>query len=169
MNDSSPNGQTPDHDVEHTKGMQAYATLGRFLESDNWYPQALPDKFAYRTYYSGRNGELRCYAQIRPELEILICYAIAAVRVPEDRRLAVAEYITRANYGLRIGNFEMDFSDGEVRYKSSLDFEGETLTDNLIRHVIYPAVETMDDYLPGLMKVAFGGASPDEAIKEIEG
>jgi hypothetical protein len=65
--------------------------------------------------------------------------------------------------------FELDFADGEVRYKSSLDFEGELLTPNWLRHAIYPAVQTLDRYVPGLLKVAFGGRTPFEAIEEIEG
>jgi hypothetical protein len=82
--------------------------------------------------------------------------------------MAVAEFITRANYGLRIGNFELDFDDGEVRYKSSLDFEGLALTPELIRNTIYPAVQTIDRYLPGLMSVFYASKSPAEAIAEVE-
>ena len=67
-----------------------------------------------------------------------------------------------------VGNFELDFSDGEVRYKSSIDFEGEPLTPGLIKHAIYPAVQTMDRYLPGLMSVTYGSKSPSQAISEIE-
>ncbi|MBP8974021.1 MAG: YbjN domain-containing protein, partial [Anaerolineae bacterium] len=83
-------------------------------------------------------------------------------------RPAVAEFLTRANFGLRIGNFELDYHDGEVRYKTSLDFEDEKLTPALIRNAVYPAVTTMDRYLPGLMKVVYGGRTPYEAIEEIE-
>ena len=63
--------------------------------------------------------------------------------------IAIAELLTRANYGIRIGNFERDYSDGEIRDKSSLDFECQSLTPTLIRNSIYPAVQTMDYYLPG--------------------
>lgn len=63
----------------------------------------------------------------------------------------------------------MDFSDGEVRYKSNINFEEEALTPGLIKHTIYPAVQTMDRYLPGLMRVIYGGKSPVEAIAEVEG
>jgi hypothetical protein len=112
---------------------------------------------------------LRCYAIVRVDLEEFLFYAVAPVKVPEDVRIAVAEYVTRANYGLRIGNFELDYSDGEVRYKSSIDFEGQTLTSELIRNAIYPAVHTMDRYLSGLLRVSFGGATPLEAIEEVEG
>jgi hypothetical protein len=153
----------------HANGLAAFETLGRFLDDDGWYPQPIDGQHAYRTYYKGKNGELRCYAQIRVDLEQFIFYAVSTIKVPEESRMAVAEFITRANYGLRIGNFELDYSDGEVRYKSSLDLEGEALAPNLIRNALYPAVQTMDSYLAGLMKVSFGGRTPFEAIDEIEG
>jgi hypothetical protein len=147
---------------------QAFATLGQFLEDDGWYPQQLEDKMIYRMGFAGKNGQLTCYAQVQVDLEQFLFYAVAPVKVPEEGRTAAAEFITRANYGLRIGNFEMDLSDGEIRYKSSLDFEGAVLSPELIRNAIYPAVQTLDHYLPGLMSTIYGGKSAAEAIAAIE-
>jgi len=173
MSSTFSDEQTPEPDSEseqiNINGLKAHETLGRFLEEDGWHPQPVEDKHAYRTYYRGKHGELRCFAQVRVDLEQFVFYAMAMVNVPEDVRPSVAEFITRANYGLRIGNFEMDYSDGEVRYKSSVDFEDEVLTYSFIKRAIYPAVQTMDKYLPGLLKVAFGAQSPVEAIREVEG
>ena len=155
--------------MSEERGMQAFETLSQFLEEDGWYPQRLDDKTIYRAGFSGKNGQTVCYAQVRVDLEQFLFYVIAPIKAPEEQRQAVAEFITRANYGLRIGNFELDFSDGEVRYKSSIDFEGETLTPGLIKMAIYPAVQTMDRYLPGLMSVIYSNQAPAEAIAEIEG
>ena len=149
-------------------GLLAFETLGRFLEEDEWHPQRMEESTIYRMGFAGRNGQLACYAQIRVALEQFMFYAVAPVKAPEETRQAVAEFVTRANYGMRIGNFELDFNDGEIRYKSSLDFEGETLTPGLIKAAIYPAVQTLDYYLPGLMKVVYGGATPAEAVAELE-
>ena len=154
---------------EHINGWRAFATLGQFLNDDSWHPQQLEDKTIFRVYYSGDNGDLRCYAQIRVDLEQFIFYVVAPVKAPEEVRSSVAEYITRANYGLRIGNFEMDFDDGEIRCKSSVDFEESILDTNLIKNIIYPAVHTMDYYLPGLLSVMYGNQSPVQAIADIEG
>jgi hypothetical protein len=168
MSDTSPNGRIEDDD-EKSNGQRAYEFLGEFLRADGWYPQSVPESHAYRMAYSGGHAELRCVARVNIEAEQFFFYAIATIKVPEGARPAVAEFLTRANYGLRIGNFEMDFSDGEVRYKSSLDFEGDSLSGNLIRNAIYPAVNNLDEYMPGLLKVAFGSTTPQEAIQEIEG
>ena len=42
---------------------------------------------------------------------LLLCLCIVGVRVPPDRRGAAVEYLNRANFGLRSGNFELDFDD----------------------------------------------------------
>jgi hypothetical protein len=149
-------------------GLEAFATLGRYLAEDGWFPQEVPNHTAYRMRYQGHNGDLRVFAQIRVDAEQLIIYAIAPNNVPEEARAGVAEYLTRANYGMYIGNFELDYNDGEVRFKSSVDFEDVSLDPKLIRNTIYPAVRLMDKYLPGLLKVAYGGKSPLEAVSEIE-
>ncbi|HQE91601.1 MAG TPA: YbjN domain-containing protein [Anaerolineae bacterium] len=159
----------PQEAQEYANGWRAFATLSQFLQDDGWYPQQLDEKTIHRVYFAGENGELRCYAQIRVDLEQFLFYVIAPVKAPENVRPLVAEYIARANYGLRIGNFEMDYTDGEVRYKSSLDFEGEVLTPQLIKNTMYPAVHTMDFYLPGLLSVMYGNKTPAEAIHSIEG
>jgi hypothetical protein len=167
---TAPNGHTdePLSQENQGNGWRAFTILTQFLKDDGWYPQQLDDKTIHRVYFAGKKGELRCYAQIRVDLEQFLFYVIAPVKTPEPMYNHVAEYITRANYGLRIGNFEMDYSDGEVRYKSSLDFEGQPLTPTLIKNAMYPAVHTMDLYLPGLLGVMYGNKTPAEAIREIE-
>jgi hypothetical protein len=42
-----------------------------------------------------------------------------------------------ANYDMIIGNFELDLRDGEVRYKTSIDFEGDRLSFAYINNLVY--------------------------------
>jgi hypothetical protein len=149
-------------------GLRAFLTLGQFLREDKWFPQQIADTYVYRMGFAGRNAQVTCLAAILVDAEQLLFYVIAPDKAPEDKRAAVAEYITRANYGLRIGNLEMDFADGEVRYKSSLDFREETLTPRMIKNTIYPAVQAMDLYLPGLKSVIDEDQPPAEAIVEVQ-
>ncbi len=145
----------------------AFQTLGKWLEEDDWHPTQIEGVLAYRTGFAGDHARVVCIAEIRAQQQFLF-YALVPNKVPSDRRVPVAEALTRANWGLRIGNFELDFSDGEIRFKSSLDFEGELLTPALIRNTVYPAVATLDHYLPAIMAVAYGDKDPAEAIAEIE-
>jgi hypothetical protein len=86
---------------------------------------------------------------------------------PEKMR-DVAEFITRANRGMRIGNFELDFDDGEVRYKTSLDVEGGELTNKMIDNLLRANLTTIDRYFAGMMELIYGEKTPSDIIKKIE-
>jgi len=152
-----------------TESLKVFDLLLKYLTEDGWTPQKLEDKFILRMGFKGRNGHFTCFAQIAGEYDQFIFYACSPLATPEDKRLEIAEYLIRANYGMRIGNFEMDMSDGEIRYKSSFDFEGFEPPNILFRNSIYPAVNMMDKYLPGIMAVLSGAKTPEEAIKMVEG
>lgn len=139
-----------------------------FFESDGWPFHVLDSKTALQTAFAGENGRWNCYAQAREEQHQFVFYSVIPVNAPEARRAAVVEFITRVNYGLIIGNFELDYSDGEIRYKSSLDVEGDELTEDLIRNAVYRNVYTTDRYLPGIMSVIYADADPAEAVARIE-
>ena len=89
--------------------------------------------------------------------------------VDEDSRQKIAEYITRANYGLRFGNFELDFSDGEIRYRLTVDCEDRSsLSESLVMRSIFIPMTMFDRYGDGLVAVMFGIKSPEEAINDAE-
>ena len=165
--DDSPETDS-DAALAHPNSIRAFDTLGAFLEEDEWYPQRAEGWYGYWVHYTGSNAELRCFTQIRLETETLLIYAMSPVRVPEAYRAAVADFTARANYGLNIGNFELNMDDGRLRFKSSLDFEDVDLSPELIRNAIYPAVRTLNTYLPGVFRVIYAGANPAEVIAEIE-
>ena len=140
-----------------------------FLKEDDWNFQQLGDKTILRMGFRGKNGQWQCIAQAQDDKDRFIFYSILPNNVPVEKRQEAADYLTRANYGMVIGNFEMDFSDGEVRYKTSIDVEGGQLVAMMIKTMIYTNVLITDKYLPGIMGVVFGGKEPAEAIEEIEG
>jgi len=140
-----------------------------FFEQDGWPFTQLEGQPVLQMGFRGENGRWVCYAHAREEQAQFIFHSLCPVNAPEDKRLAVAEFLTRANYGLFIGNFEQDFGDGEIRYKTSIDVEGDRLSLALVQQLVYVNVLMMDTYLPGIMAVIYGNVSPAEAIAEIEG
>jgi hypothetical protein len=144
------------------------ATVLNFLKADGWFPQELESNL-FRVTYAGKNGKFVCFAQLRFDKSQLLFYVMSPINCPMLKSPNLAEYLTRANWGLRIGNFEMDYSDGQIRYKTSIDYDGFELNDHMIRNLLYPAIQTADRYLPGIMHVIFGNKTPEEAIIEIEG
>jgi hypothetical protein len=143
--------------------------MQKFLKEDGWPFTEMEGKTILRTGFSGKNGKWTCFAQAREDQQQLIFYSVCPNAAPDDKRVPAMEFITRANYELVIGNFEMDLSDGEIRYKTSIDVEGDELTSALIRQIVYYNVMTMNKYLPGLMSVLYANVTPEQAIRQIEG
>ena len=84
--------------------------------------------------------------------------------VPDDRRVAVAELLTRINTRLGFGNFELDFDDGEVRFRIGADVEGGWLAESVVDRMMSYALGTLDRYHQAVMAVAFGGTEPVVAL-----
>ncbi len=147
---------------------QIFNSLIEFFEEDEWDFQWVEGMSVLSMGFSGKNGKWVCYAQAREKQQQFVFYSVLPVNVPDNKRSAIAEFITRANYGMVVGNFEMDFEDGEIRYKTSIDVEGAALLPPLIRQMVYANVIITDRYLPGLMSVIYGGKTPETAIASIE-
>jgi hypothetical protein len=118
--------------------------------------------------YGGKNGIYYCLLHVHAQFRAVLFHAHVQCRVPEEKRAAVAEFITRANYGMWIGNFELDLRDGEVRYKSSLDLVDGELTPGMLNALMRTNLNTLDRYLPGLMSVLWNDVAPQDAVGMIE-
>ena len=139
-----------------------------FFDADDWTYEEIEGRNILRLRFSGETANWTCYAQVREEQERFMFYSTLEIKAPEEKRLAVAEFLTRANYGLLIGNFELDFSDGEIRFKTSVDMEDSTFTPKFIQNMVYMNVLMMEKYLTGLMSVIYANVSPVDAISQIE-
>lgn len=132
------------------------------FECDSERPELL------RTSVKGRNTDMRGTFLIRQEKDQVTFYVQLPSKAPEGRQREAMEFITRANYGMNIGNFEMDMQDGEIRFKVALDVEAGILSTIMVRNMMTAAFFTVDRYFPGLMSVLFGNAIPAAAVREIE-
>lgn len=99
------------------------------------------------------------------ELARVTVLVVSTQRVPASARHAVAEYLMRASWGATLASFELDFEDGEFRCRTSIDVEGGTLTPEQVRTLVWTAYHQMERIHSGALTVAFGGASPAEALK----
>jgi hypothetical protein len=145
-----------------------FEEIVNFFQKEDWQFQKIPGESTLRLAFQGKNGRWDCYAKVREQQQQFAFYSICPNNAPENKRMAVAEFISRANYGMIIGNFELDFTDGEIRYKTSIDVEGDRLSFALIKRLVYANVTMMDEYLPGIMSVIYGNVEAGEAIAQIE-
>ena len=151
-----------------TTEVQFFEEIVNFFEEDGWPFVQIEGEPLLQMVFQGENGKWTCYAKARDDQKQFVFYSVCPVNAPDSKRLAVAEFLTRANSGMIIGNFEMDFEDGEIRYKTSIDVEDDSLSSGLIKRLVYANVMMMDAYLPGMMSVIYGDVTPVDAIAQIE-
>jgi hypothetical protein len=139
-----------------------------FFTQDNWSFTQIKKQSTLRLAFKGKNEKCDCYAQAKEQEKQFIFYSVCPAKVPKPKRRAVGEFLSRVNYGKIIGNFELDFNDGEIRYKTSIGIDRNPLTTNTIKDLVYTNLMMMERYLPGIRLVISGDLSPEEAILEIE-
>ena len=142
--------------------------MQQFFTDEQWAVEAIEDQPAFEAAFEGDHGELRLVGLCDDLEERFVFYAVLPLPCPPDRRPAVAELLTRVNYGMMIGNFELDYDDGEIRYKTSSDLEDVPAHQALLRSGAFCAVTTMDLYRPAIEAVIAGTMAPSEAVDSVE-
>ncbi|MBX3128023.1 MAG: YbjN domain-containing protein [Polyangiaceae bacterium] len=113
--------------------------------------------------------KLGIHAELYEDDQRLVLYTTFLDPTPKPRRGQVMEFVTRANFGLVSGNFEMDLESGYVRFKSTVDFADTTLDLHWVKNLILHSIEATDAYCAALGAVADGTSSAKEAIIDVEG
>ena len=146
---------------------EALATVGKVLTEIGWDPQ--PEEKVPAFYVDLGPPHIPvsdAFAAIAPDAEQFVFYVNFGPAAPPGRAEEVARFLTHANWGLTIGNFEMDFSDGHIRFKSSINFAHTQLSEILIRNAILSAMNAVDAYADLLIEVITGKKSAEQAIQE---
>ena len=139
------------------------------VEARGWSYQRDGDASAIAYPVRGARATYEGVVATTEEARFLTVYCAFAPRVPEARRPAMLEAIARANFGLHTGCFEMDFGDGELRFRDGLIARGTEMPPRMMRDLINFGIFICDRYHDALMGVAFGDVEPAAAIAAVEG
>ena len=90
----------------------SFENLVRFFETEGLKHRVDHDPNVVTAGFQADNLSVRVYFVLEAESGLLQLFAPLPTKVPEGCRPAIAEAITRANYGMKLGTFEMDLADG---------------------------------------------------------
>jgi hypothetical protein len=138
------------------------------VEANGWSFER-PDEQHLLTYpVTGQRAAYRGAVMVAEERRCVMALCTFAPRIPADRLPAIAEAVARANFGMYVGGFELDFGSGLLRFRSGADVEGGLLTVEMVRDMIGVGVYMCDRYHDAFMRVAFGVEAPAAAIEQAE-
>lgn len=136
---------------------RALDTLRRVLAEIGWAEGADETGTSYRIDLGAPHVPLAgVVVSIDPDAQCLVVLANFSPPALPERRDDVARYITRVNWDLLLGNFEMDYDHGDVRFRSSVDFTGGELKDATLRRAILTAMEIVEAHAETLSAVIDG-------------
>ncbi|MCL4206456.1 MAG: YbjN domain-containing protein [Pirellulaceae bacterium] len=126
------------------------------------------DDQSIRTDLRGDVAAYRIVARVDDQYDLFQVFGYCPLHVPHGCRPAVAEAIARANYGLRLGKFELDLDDGELRFHIAQMLAYGMIGEEVIDRMIGAAVNMLDMYLPAFLSVVYANEPPSAAIERVE-
>ena len=126
------------------------------------------DDQAIRTDLRGEVAVYRIVAHVDAESDLFQVFGYSPLRVPEGCRPAIAEAVARANYGLRLGKFELDLDDGELRFQMAQILTSDAVGEDVIDRMIGTTLNMLDMYLPAFLSVIYANELPKDAVGRVE-
>lgn len=125
--------------------------------------------FQLDSYIPGKIKKLDIEIRVHPN-DYTIC-AISPLRVDREDKKAMqemAEFLSRVNFSMKRGNFELNMNDGEIRYKTFVDCDDQLLSRKVFFNSYHCPQSMFHRYGAGIMDVCFGQASAEEALEKCE-
>jgi hypothetical protein len=127
------------------------------------------DRAAVHTIFNGMHGVYSVRIAAAGDPAVLGVLVRVPVVVPRAQRVAMAEALARANDGLFMGSFELDFGEGLVRFRNTMPVGDAEVTAEQFRTLLFSAISTADRYFRACGRLVFGDdLSPAEVIAEVE-
>lgn len=137
-----------------------------YLDDQNWMFLEEDDLFIIPMGIDGKVANVVLYIQY--DCDHFVCYTKPNLTLPPDAIPAAMQFITCANYGLRTGNFELDQSSGDIRYKSFAGCEGSLPDPDTLKHLIDIGPIMFSSYGDALINVIENGADPIAACRKVK-
>ncbi|MBP0020343.1 MAG: YbjN domain-containing protein [Cyanobacteria bacterium SBLK] len=116
----------------------------------------------------GRPGTWNCYCEIDEEQRLCLIYSIFPLKARPKQYGAIAELIARINYNTSIGNFDLSYETGEIRFRTSIDLEGDRFSKALMKQLFVSNIFKLEQYYNSILMVLMEEATPEEAIDNPE-
>ena len=143
----------------------------QFLEEDDWHYSFNEETGIFRFGLKIRSKIQNISYVIDVHDDEFVTYGMCPIGVDrEDLEMMaqMAEFICRANYGLKNGCFEMDWRDGEIRFRSYVDCENLLPSTTVVKNSVHCTAAMIKRYAPGIVDIIFGGAKAKDAITRCE-
>ena len=137
--------------------------INELLEDSDYDFQVAADDEVLRLAIETDGGRWMTYVRVMLHGPCVL-YGTPELDVPAEHRQTLSDFITRVNFGILVGNFELDFDDGECRFKTSFDSDHGRVPASIFVNALESNHANMQKYLPSIEDIANGRKTLDEAL-----
>ena len=138
--------------------------ITRFLDEDDWNYKVDTQREVIKTglSISGKMHHVDIIIDLRDNMYMVFFTCPLSANEPE--RAEMRDLLNRINYKLMFGSFDMDDRDGEIKFRMSVDCDGQLPSQDIIRNSFYRPAATIDKYGDAIVHVLMGFATGKEAF-----
>lgn len=146
-----------------------FGKIVEYVKSQNWKYRIVGDNQDILEFNMGLKGKINsCRVVATSSDKEIQAFTFAPIKADKDAYDNVVEFITRANYGTKLGKFEFDYRDGEVRYQVCLPCREGVPSMKDVEFAVDCGMLMLQRYGDGLVKNIMGFGNPEKDIAEIE-
>jgi hypothetical protein len=143
---------------------EALEQVVELFRAKDWKFEVDEESDVVRTGIEGDNGHWQVVAIASDDDDAVVMLSLFPQKCPAHRRRPCAELLTRINFGMMMGCFEMDYESGKIHFKTTLPFTRGDLNAALLDNVVMLNLARMDRFLPAIMSVIYAEISPGQAL-----
>ncbi len=138
-----------------------------YLDFRNWPFEVVGSAIAFNFSLKSMIPKLQVILMIGDEQ--IDAVVVCPIKASPGAYMDVVEFITRANYGWDLGDFEFDYSNGRVRYHYALACQDDVPGILDLERTITIGIQMFQRFGDGLAKNLMGGGNPEADIMAIMG
>lgn len=147
---------------------RAVRTLGGVLAEIGWEPAPAEGIAGFAVDFGEPHLPVAtALAAVSPR-EQFVLYLNFGFDAPPDRRDELARFVTLVNWTLMVGAFQLDYDEGQVRFRVGIDFTDTELTEALVRNAVRDAMSAVEAYANAVADVVARGKTAAEALAAVE-
>lgn len=112
------------------------------------------------------NGKFSLLWRVFHEYSQMVLLGLLPVNVPENKRYDMIYFLNQLNSTFKIGNFELDTQDGEIRFRYGFYFDPDLpFKDNMVLESISLLLMMLDQKMSEIMGRIYGTESSNNNLE----
>ena len=153
-------------DLKQAKDM--FKSLCEMLDERDWHYEKKEEDFTITCGAQGDDLPMDIIIELDLERQLVYLISHMPYAIPENRRAAIAVAVSQANNGIVDGDFDFDYTDGDILFRITSSYRGSLIGKELFAYMLMCACCTIDEYNDKFLMVAKSNMSVDEILNFVK-